>query len=69
MVMMDAFLAGDVHIDFLYESAEFRYKQATGQIFLQFFAQAEREIPSSTDLYHQAISAGTLITRDEYPRD
>ena len=61
--MMDAFLPGDISIEFPYENGAFRYEQATGKMSRRFYAQAEREIPPSSDLYHQAISAGTLITR------
>ena len=47
MVMMDVFLAGDVHLDFPSESDKFRYEKSTGKVFRRSCAQAEREIPTS----------------------
>ena len=68
MVLMDAFIAGDVYLDFPYESARFRYDKQTGKVFRHFYGKPEREIDPSSRLYHDAISSGTLITREEYFR-
>jgi hypothetical protein len=64
--MLDAFRKGDVYLDFPYESAKFRYEKRTGRVFRRFYGKAEVEIPSDSKLYHEAILAGTQITRDEY---
>jgi len=69
MVTMDAFMAGDVYLDLPYESAKFRYDKSTGTIFRRFYGQREVEIPADSALYHDAISAGVQITREEYFRD
>ena len=55
MVMMDTFRAGDVYIEFPYESATFRYEQATGKVFRWFYVQGMRENSPSSNLSHQAI--------------
>ncbi len=69
MVSLDAFRAGDVYIDFPYEDAKFRYEKKTGKVYRRFYGEAEKEIEPSSKLYHEAISAGNQITREEYYRD
>jgi hypothetical protein len=69
MVMLDVFQRGDVYIDFPYESVKFRFEKKTRKVFGRFYGQAEAEIDRSSALYHDAISAGTLITEEEYYRD
>ena len=69
MVAMDAFIAGDVYLDFPYEDAKFRYDKKTGRVFRRFYGQPEEEISPSSTLYNDAISAGKLIKRDEYFSD
>jgi len=69
MVLMDAFIAGDVYIDYRFEDAKFRYEKATGKVFCRLSRKAEEEIPPDDDLYHHAISSGKQITREEYFRD
>lgn len=66
MVAMEAFLAGDVYIDYPYEDAKFRYEKATGKVFRRFYGKPEVEIDSSSKLYNEAISGGKEISRDEY---
>ncbi len=66
MVAMDAFLQGDVYIDFPYEDAKFRYERATGRVFRRFYGKDEKEIQPDSKLYHEAISAGRQISREEY---
>ena len=67
--MMDAFLEGDVYIDFLYEKAKFRFEKDTRKVYRRFYGQPEDEIPPSSNLYNEAISAGEQITREDYFRD
>ena len=66
MVDLAVFRAGDVYIDFPYEDAKFRYEKASGKAFCRFYGQSEHEIPNDSKLYHEAISAGNLISREEY---
>ncbi len=67
--MMDAFLEGDVYIDFPYEKAKFRFEKDTRKVYRRFYGQSEVEIPPSSNLYNEAISAGEQITREDYFRD
>ncbi len=69
MVMLEAFQKGDVYIDYPYESCKFRFEKATRKTFGRFYGQAEHEIDHTMELYRDAISAGTLITKEEYYRD
>ena len=69
MVMMDAFLKGDVYIVFPYEEAKFRFEKDTRKVYRRFYGQPEVEIPPSSNLYNEAISAGEQITREDYFRD
>jgi len=69
MVSLDLFRLGDVYLDLPYEDAKFRYEKATGKVFRRFYGQAEVEIPSNSGLYHEAISAGRQITKEEYWQD
>ena len=67
--MSYAFDLGDVYIDFPYEDAKFRYEKATRKVYVRSCGHPENEIESSSALYHEAMSAGKLITREEYFRD
>ena len=69
MVSMDAFQAGDVYLDYPYESAKFRFEKESGKVFRRFYGQPEKEILPSSELYNEAISAGTQITREKYYED
>ncbi|MCI0504143.1 hypothetical protein L0Y65_05540 [Candidatus Micrarchaeota archaeon] len=69
MVSLDVFQAGDVYIDYPYEDVKFRFEKKTGKVFGRFYGQAEHEVAPSSELFHDAISAGRLITREEYYRD
>ena len=69
MVLLDVFQKGDVYLDYPYESVKFRYEKATGNVFCRFYGKAENQIDRSSNLYHDAISAGTVITKEEYYRD
>jgi len=64
-----AFHLGDVYIDFPFEDAKFRYEKASGKVYARFTGRPENGIESSSNLYHDAISAGKLITREAYFRD
>jgi hypothetical protein len=68
-VTTDAFLKGDVYIDYPYEEAKFRFEKATLKVYRRFYGEPEREIPHSSNLYNEAISGGWQITREDYFRD
>jgi hypothetical protein len=65
-VLMDQFIKGDVYIDYPPEDVKFRFEHATRRVFRRFYGEAEREMAPDSNLYHEAISAGKQITRDEY---
>ena len=67
--MMNSFLAWDAFLDYAYESAKLWDEWATGRVFRRFYGEMEKEIPPSSDLYNQAIAAGTMIFRKDYFRD
>jgi len=69
MNIADAYRAGDVYLDYPFEDVKFRWEKETKKVFRRFYGQAEAEISHTSNLYHDAISAGKLITREEYFRD
>ena len=68
-VQLDAFLKGDVYIDYAFEDAKFRYEKRTGSVYRRFYGRSEVEVRPDSDLYNQAILSGREITRDEYYAD
>ncbi len=68
MVAMEAFLKGDVFLDYPFEDAKFRFEKETGKVFRRFYGQPEKEIDPSSALYNEAISAGQTISREDYLR-
>ena len=50
MVLMDAFIKGDVYIDFPYENAKFRFEKETRRVYRRFYGKPEVEIPHSSKL-------------------
>ena len=69
MTILDAMQRGDVYIDFAYEDAKFRWEKATGDVYRRFYGRAEEKVARDSDLFHQAISAGRQISREEYLSD
>lgn len=66
-VLHDAFLAGDVYIDFPYEEAMFRFEKSTGKIYRRFYGQpCEVELDAKSQLFAEACVAGTQVTPDVY---
>jgi hypothetical protein len=59
----------DIYLDYPYEDAKFRWEKDTEKVYRRFYGKGEDEIPHSSDLFNQAISAGKEITREEYYRD
>lgn len=68
-MLMDAFLKGDVYIDYAFESVKFRYEKASGRVFRRFYGEAEDEVEPSNPLYNDAIRTGAAITREQYFSD
>ncbi len=69
MVRLEAFREGhDVYLDYPFEEAMFRYEHQTGRIFRKFYGEAEVEIDRTSNLFHEAISAGEQITAEQYSR-
>lgn len=66
MVSLNHFRMGDVYLDFPFEEARFRYEKATDRVYCRFYGTAEREIRSDSVIFHDAISSGRIITREEY---
>ena len=70
MVTMDAFMkGGDVYIDYPYEDVKFRLDKATKKLYQRWYGGTEMEIPHSSELFHEGISSGKQITREDYFRD
>jgi hypothetical protein len=66
---IDAFREGhDVYFDYPFEDVMFRWEYQTHKVFRKFYGQAEVEISHASNLYHDAISAGRLITAEQYAR-
>ena len=56
----------DLYLDYPYESARFRYDHATRKLFRRFYGEPETEISLDSTLFHEALSGGTEISREEY---
>jgi hypothetical protein len=69
LIIMDAFVRGDVYINFPYEGAKFRYEKESGKVYRRFYGEKEIEIPPNSELYNEAISAGEQISCEDYYRD
>jgi hypothetical protein len=66
---LELFQLGDVYIDYPFESAKFRYEKETTRIYRRFYDEPEIELPHDSRLYHEAISGGKEINRDDYYND
>jgi len=63
----EAFLAGDVYIDYPYERVMFRFVKEAGKIFHKFYGDSmEKEIPRTSTLLAEAEASGIQITAEEY---
>ena len=69
MGILDQFREGDVYLDYPFEDVKFRWEKETSKVFRRFYGQVEEEISWSSNLFRDAMSAGKLITREEYYRD
>lgn len=69
-VTMQAFIDGDVYIDYPYERVKFRWEHATKTVYQWWYFEAtETQIRHDAELYNEAHSGGFAITREEYYRD
>jgi hypothetical protein len=59
---------GDVYLDYPFEDVKFRYEKQTGKVFRRFNGQPDQEVSFSSNLFRDALSAGKLISRQEYYR-
>jgi hypothetical protein len=66
MVSLDLFQQGDVYLDYPFEDMKFRYNKATSQVFVRSSGGPEVEIDHSDAFFKEAISSGTVISREEY---
>jgi hypothetical protein len=69
MTILEAIIAGDVCIDHPYEEVKFRWVKAERRVFRRFYGEAEVEVDPASQLYHDAIRAGGLISLELYYRD
>ena len=66
-MLLDVFREGhDVYIDYPLEDVMFRWEHQTKKVFRKFYHKAEVEIDHTSNLFHDAISAGQQITAEQY---
>jgi hypothetical protein len=68
MVSLDLFQRGDVYLDYPFEEMKFRFEKKTGRVFVRLYGKPEVEIPHSDAFFKEAVSAGTVISSEEYLR-
>lgn len=69
MISLDPFQKSDVYIDYPFEDAKFRWEKQTKKVFKRRYGEREFESHYSSDQFRDAISAGKLISREDYYRD
>jgi hypothetical protein len=69
MVPLALFRKGDVYIDYPFEDMKFRFDKATNKVFVRFYGKPEVEIDQSDVHFNEAIQAGKVITKEQYPSD
>lgn len=67
--VLELFQRGDVYLAYPFEDMRFRYEKSTDRIFSRYLNDKEVEVPHSDRLFNDAISAGKVISRDEYSSD
>jgi hypothetical protein len=64
-----AFRAGDLYIEYRFESVLFRYEHATERFYRRFYGDSgERRVPHDNGLLNDGILSGVLTTRERYDR-
>lgn len=66
MALLDLFQAGDVYLDYPFEELKFRFVKEGGKVFCRFYGKPEVEIDHTDEHFREAMSAGKVITPDEY---
>ena len=69
MVKLELFRKGDVYIDYPFEDMKFRFDKASNKVFVRFYGKPEVEIDHGNAHFNEAISAGNVITKEEYLSD
>ncbi len=69
LLMPEDFQTRDIYIDYPFEHAKFRWDKDTEKVYRRFYGKDEVQIPWSSDLFREAVSAGKEISRDEYNSD
>ena len=69
MVKLELFRQGDVYIDYPFEDMKFRFDKAGNKVFVHFYGKREVEIEQSNAHFHEAIQAGSVITKEQYLSD
>lgn len=69
LVSLEEFRKGDVYLGDDYEDMRYRYEHATNKVFVRSGNYPEVEIPHSNRLFNEAVSSGTLITKEQYHAD
>jgi len=69
-VRLDAFMEGDVYIDYPYERVKFRYEKETHTVYQRWYSEThETPIDHDSHLYNEAHSGGFMVSREDYYRD
>ena len=68
-MLMDAFIEGDVYIDYAFEQVKFRWDKKLEKVYCRRKGEPEEECDPTWSLYKDAIRTGKQITREEYFRD
>lgn len=68
-MLMDAFIGGDVCIDYVFEQVKFRWDKKLEKVYCRRKGEPEEECDPTWSLYNDAIRTGKQITREEYFRD
>ena len=66
MVALELFQQGDVYVDYKFEDMKFRFEKDTGKVFVRLDGGQEVEIEQSHPHFREAISAGKVITKEQY---
>ena len=67
MVEQALFAAGDVYIDDPYQDRKFRYEHESDKVFARpYGSRTENEIEFTNSYWGEALSAGKVISREEY---
>jgi hypothetical protein len=69
LLYSEDFRTRDIYLDYPFEDVKFRWDKQTKKVYRRYYGKKEDEVDHSSDMFNQAIAAGTEITRDEYYRD